>query len=388
MGTTPTGGDNRLIVASLALSMLLASLGTSIANIALPAMADAFAAPFHQLQGVVVSYLAGLTLTVVVAGRLGDIYGLRRTFLAGLCLFALASALCGVATSLWFLIAARAIQGAGAAFLMTLSMALLRETASEARTGRAMGLIGTVSALGTALGPSLGGLLLPAFGWRGVFLVQVPLAVLALFLAWASLPRISVSKLSRLVPLRQASARLLPNLLVNVLVAAVMMSTLVVGPFYLTYGLGLATSAVGLAMSVGPVISILTGVPSGRIVDRWGARPVVATGLAMLACGSLLLSLLPAAIGLAGYILAIVVLTPGYQMFQAGNNTAALADVPPDRRGLASGLLNLSRNLGLIVGASAMGAIFATGVGSEDFANASVSSLSQGLRLTFVVGGA
>jgi len=178
------------------------------------------------------------------------------------------------------------------------------------------------------------------------------------------------------------------NLVVNVLVAAVMMATLVVGPFYLTFGLGLAAPAVGLTMSVGPAVSILTGVPSGRIVDRWGSRPVATAGLAMLALGSLLMSVLPMAIGLAGYVVAVLVLTPGYQMFQAGNNTAALADVPANRRGLISGLLNLSRNTGLILGASAMGAVFAMGVGAEDFANASADALSHGMRLTFVVASA
>ena len=149
MESTPAGSANRGITAVLALSMLLASLGTSIANIALPALAGAFAAPFHAVQWVVVAYLAALTVSVVAVGRLGDRYGLRRMHLAGLALFAAASLLCGLAPSLWLLIAARALQGVAAAFLMTLSMALMRETAGDARLGRAMGLLGTVSALGT-----------------------------------------------------------------------------------------------------------------------------------------------------------------------------------------------------------------------------------------------
>lgn len=155
------------VTATLALSMGMASLGTSIANIALPALATAFAAPFPQVQAVVVAYLATLTVSVVIAGRLGDHYGLKPMLVVGLSLFLAASLLCAVAPTLWMLIGARAIQGIGAAFLMTLSMALMRQIASEARVGRAMGLLGTVSALGTALGPSLGGLLIPAVGWPG-----------------------------------------------------------------------------------------------------------------------------------------------------------------------------------------------------------------------------
>lgn len=178
----------RGLTITLALCMLLASLGTSIANIALPAMVEAFSAPFSQVQAVVVSYLAALTVSVLIAGRLGDSRGLKPMLVLGLAVFAVASLLCAIAPSLLPLIAARALQSVGAAFLMTLAMALMRQTASEGRVGRAMGLLGTVSALGTALGPSLGGLLIPMAGWRGVFWVQVPLAVLALTLAVAILP--------------------------------------------------------------------------------------------------------------------------------------------------------------------------------------------------------
>lgn len=384
--TIPQSARKAGTAATLALSMLLASLGTSIANIALPAMSQAFAAPFTEVQWVVVAYLAALTVSVVLVGRLGDRLGLRRVHLAGLGLFALASLLCALAPGLWLLVGARVLQGVAAAVLMTLSMALMRETAGEARIGRAMGLLGTVSALGTALGPSLGGLLLSFTGWQGIFLVQVPLALLALLLAVAFLPPDAVARAQRSERLRTAlDARLAPSLLVNVLVAAVMMTTLVVGPFYLGLGLGLNPAHVGLVMSVGPLISIVSGIPSGRIVDAWGTRPVLATGLGLLAAGAVMLSIVADRIGVAGYVLAIVALTPGYQLFQAANNTAALADVPGQRRGTVSGLLGLSRNLGLIAGASAMGAIFAIGVGTTDFATASPAAIAAGMRLTFAL---
>jgi len=383
-GAFPSDKAKRAVTTTLALSTLLASVGTSVANIALPALAKAFSAPFPHVQWVVVAYLAALTVTVVIAGRLGDRHGLKRMHVVGLGLFAAASLLCGLAPTLWLLIGARAVQGVGAAFLMTLSMAMMRETAGEARMGRAMGLLGAMSALGTALGPSLGGALIATTGWRGVFLAQVPLAALALILAVVSLPRGAAKKGARSPSLLEAlDKNLAPNLLVNLLVAAVMMTTLVVGPFYLGRGLDLSEALAGLVMSVGPVISIFSGVPSGRAVDAWGTRRVLAIGLVLLAAGAFLLSVLPNLIGVAGYMLAIVVLTPGYQLFQAANNTAALADVPEDRRGLVSGLLNLSRNVGLVLGASAMGAVFAFGVGADDFGQASPMAIADGMRLTF-----
>lgn len=376
------------ITVTLALSMLLASLGTSIANIVLPELASAFPAPFAQVQAVVVAYLAALTLSVVSAGRLADRYGAKNILLAGLALFASASLLCALAPDLWLLIAARALQGIGAAFLMTLAMTLMRQTASAARIGRAMGLLGTVSALGTALGPTLGGLLIPLAGWRAVFWVLVPLALLTLALAVSLLPNGSQRKSAQPSRLWSVMNReLLPSLLINLLVAAVMMTTLVVGPFYLGAALGLTTTQVGLVMSVGPLISIVSGVPSGHLVDAWGSRRVLVMGLLLLAAGSGLLALLPNAIGMVGYVLAIIVLTPGYQLFQAANNTAALAQTPSQQQGTVSGLLGLSRNLGLIVGASAMGAAFAAAVGTDAFALAPASAIAAGMRQTFLLAG-
>lgn len=382
-----SGRTNRILVTTLALSMLLASLGTSIANIALSTLAAVFSAPFHQVQWVVIAYLTTLTLSSVVVGRLADIHGLRRMHLAGLALFAAASLLCGLAPNLWLLVGARALQGIAAAVLMTLSMALMRETAGEARIGRAMGLMGTMSALGTALGPALGGILLGATGWRGIFLIQAPMALLALLLAITSLPHDAPQDRRRAPRGVWPGRGLRLNLLLNVMVAAVMMTTLVVGPFYLGLGLGLKEAVIGLVMAVGPAISILSGVPSGRMVDAWGDRPVLATGLALLAAGCLCLALLPAQLGVTGYVVAVIILTPGYQLFQAANNTGVLADAPKDQRGAVSGLLGLSRNIGLVLGASAMSAVFALTVGTGDVGQASPLAMARGMQLTFMLAG-
>lgn len=374
------------ITITLALSMLLASLGTSIANIALPTLAQAFSAPFTQVQAVVVAYLVALTISVVIAGQLGDRHGLKPMLMAGLALFAVASLLCGMATNLWLLISARGLQGIGAAFLMALSMALMRQTSSEAHIGRAMGLLGTVSALGTALGPSLGGLLIAVAGWRGIFWVQLPLATITLILAFAMLPDYPGKRNASSAHLWSVlNKSLAPNLIVNILIAAVMMATLVVGPFYLGLGLGLRETLVGFVMAIGPMISIISGVPSGRLVDSWGSARVLAIGLALLTAGTALLAILPNRIGVTGYVLSIIVLTPGYQLFQAANNTSALTDVSKDRRGTVSGLLSLSRNIGLIAGASFMGAVFAFGAGTENFVDAAPAAIAAGMRLTFLL---
>ncbi|HVY99490.1 MAG TPA: MFS transporter [Dongiaceae bacterium] len=442
--TPAQAASARGALACLSLCVLLSSLGISIANVGLPALAQAFGAPFQQVQWVVLAYLLASTTLIVGVGRLGDLMGRRRLLLLGILLFAAASALCGAAPALWLLIAARAVQGIGAASMMALAMALVGEIVPKARTGSAMGLLGTTSAVGTALGPSLGGVLLSSLGWPAIFLVNVPLALLALLAAARTLPidrrspqagparfdkagtlllaltlaayalamtlgrgRLDAANIAllsaaalgaALFVLVQAKAPsplirlsilrdpvLSASLVMSALVAAVAMSTLVVGPFYLARGLGLAAALVGLVMSVGPAVAALAGVPAGRIVDRFGASRVTVAGLAAMTAGAAALATLPAGLGVPGYVGPLVALTAGYALFQAANNTAVMAEVRPEQRGVVSGTLNLSRNLGLITGASVMGAVFAWGSAARDVATADAGSVAAGMRLTFAV---
>jgi MFS family permease len=371
---------------SLALAMLLSSLGTSIANVGLPALTRAFHASFQAVQWIVLAYLLANTTLLVSAGRLGDVIGRRRLLLAGVTLFTLASVMCALAPTLGLLVAARAVQGLGGAIMMALAIAMVADTVPKAETGRAMGLLGTMSAIGTALGPSMGGLLLAAFDWRAIFLINLPLGILTLVLAHRSLSADRPSPVTGALVIRLSVLRdpaLGASLVMSVLVSTVVMATLVVGPFYLSRALGLAAAWVGLAMSVGPVVAAIAGIPSGRAVDKLGARRVTLVGLGGLAAGAILLATLPAALGLAGYVGPLVIITSGYALFQTANNTAVMTDVRPDQRGVISGLLSLSRNLGLIAGASIMGAVFAFGSATADVATAAPDAVAAGMRLTF-----
>lgn len=405
------------ILASLSLCALLSSLGTSIANVALPALAQAFGTALPAVQWVVLAYLLAVSALVVAAGRLGDLVGRKRLLLAGILLFGLAAGLGAGAPALPVLIAARALQGAGAAAMMALTLAAVRDALPAAATARAMGMLGTVSAAGTALGPSLGGVLVDGFGWRAVFLVQAVLGVVALactarflpadlaaglrggarprfdhlgtlllaltlillvlamtpgaaprglFLALAAAGAmlfVSVERRSR-APLVDIGLFRDPVLAggfaMGLLATAVVMATLVVGPFYLSGVLGLGAGRMGLAMAAGPVIAAAAGVPAGRAVDRIGAGPAMLAGLLGMELGACLLWLFPPATT-GAYVASLSVLTAGYALFQAANNTAVMAGASAAGRGLVSGLLNLSRNLGLITGAAAMGAVFVRG---------------------------
>jgi EmrB/QacA subfamily drug resistance transporter len=434
----------RWVLGSLAICMLLPSLGTSIANVALPTLADVLEASFQQVQWVVLAYLLATTTSIVGVGRLGDIVGRRRLLMAGILLFTVASALCGVAPGLGSLIAARAAQGLGAAVMMALTMAFVGEAVPKARTGSAMGLLGTMSAVGTALGPTLGGVLIAGAGWRAIFFVNVPLGLLALMLVHRHLPaerrapmadRPAFDKLGTLVLALTLAAYALAmtmghgsfgrlnvawlvaaalgvalfvqveagaasplirltkfrdpvlsaSLATSALVSTVMMATLVVGPFYLARGLGLAPAAVGLAMSVGPIVAALTGMPAGRIVDRLGPQRMAIGGLVGMVLGCAALCMVATASGIAGYVMPIIVVTASYALFQAANNTVVMTDVAADQRGVVSGMLNLSRNLGLITGASAMGAVFTFASHAGGFMPARPDDIAIGMRATFGV---
>lgn len=440
------GRGVRPALAALSLSVLLPSLGTSIAGAGLPALARAFGASFPEVQWIVLAYLLAVTTLIVGAGRLGDLLGRRRLLLSGILLFTAASALCALAPTLWLLVAARAAQGAGAAVMTALTLAFVGETVPRAKTGRAMGLLGTMSAAGTALGPSLGGVLVAGPGWPAIFLVNVPLGLLTLSLVHRHLPadrppraagrapfdhlgttllaltlaayalavtsgrggsavpvavllaaavcgavlfvRVEARVAAPLIRLRTLrDPRLRGSLATSALVSTVMMTTLVVGPFHLAHGLGLGEALVGLALSAGPLAAALTGVPAGRLTDRFGAPRTTAAGLLAMAAGAAAPVILPARCGLAGYLAPMVVLTAGYAVFQTANNTGVMADVPADRRGVVSALLNLSRNLGLVTGASVMGAVFALASASGDVTTAPPAAVVTGMRITFAVAG-
>lgn len=345
---------------TLALATLLASLGVSSSTVTLPILAEDFTAPLSQVQWVILAYLIAITILITVAGWLGDHYGKRPVLITGLALYAIAAGICAAAPWLSLLILARALQGMGGAILMALPMAMLRDMIPANGIGRAMGVMGTMSAIGTALGPALGGVLIEMAGWRAIFAVLAGagfLGLAAIHFSPAGKPATRAKSPPVFLHMIHLKAGMGTGLLINLTVASVMMGTLVIGPFYLGHALGLTPALVGMVMSVGPVTSALSGVPAGRLTDRFGAYPMVRAGLAQMLVGLVCLAILPRVFGVAGYVMALILLTPGYQIFLAANNTAMTGAAPADQQGTVSGLLGLSRNLGLLAGT----ALFSTG---------------------------
>ncbi len=424
--------------------MLMPSLDTSIAHAGLPALAHSFNASFQEVQWIVLAYLLTITALIVSVGKLGDSIGRRRLLLIGIGMFTLASLLCGIAPTLWWLVLARAAQGLGAAMMMTLTMALASDILPQAQLGRALGLLGTMSAIGTTLGPSVGGWLITGFGWPMIFILNVPLGIINFLMALHTLPMDQREAKSHRAEFDIAGTLMLVGTLVayalamttghgqfgstnitlllaalggiggfvliearvtspliqmamfrdpvlsssltmSTLVSTVMMATLVVGPFYLTHALGLRSTLGGLALSAGPLIAALTGVPAGFLVDRFGAQRMAVIGLLGIAIGSSMLAIIPLSFGLVGYLLPITVLTANYALFQAANNTVLMTGLGQRQRGTISGLVSLSRNLGFITGTAVMGAIFAAASATTNSNPTDSAAIAIGMRTTFAV---
>ncbi|MEO0384713.1 MAG: MFS transporter [Pseudomonadota bacterium] len=441
--TAASGTGQRGVVATLAFSMLLASLGISIVAISLPDLVIAFDSTLAGAQWVILSYLLAITVTTVPIGRLSDEIGLKPVLLMGLSLFTLASIGCALAPNLWALVGLRAVQGMAAAALMTLPISAVRHLVPPEKTGSVMGLLGTVSAVGTALGPSLGGVLIDGFGWNSVFFalavggglttmlyaattragnhqnaasprrrqdvagLLLLVAVLGgysfamtvdafsapqFLLLVASLAgllifiRLEKHAANPIVDLRLFSQpALTTGALANTLVSTIMMATLIVGPFFLMFGLGLSNATSGLIMAIGPVTAAFSGVPAGRLTDRFGPSAMMVAGLMQMVAGALALAWLPVMFAVPGFIVAFMLLTPGYQLFLAAVNTHVLNGADAKQRGVVSGIMTLSRNLGFLTGASLMGALFAGAVGISDPSLASPDAIATGLTATYLV---
>jgi EmrB/QacA subfamily drug resistance transporter len=439
-----------LVLTGLSLAILLSQLGTNSINVGLPTLVETFSASFGAVQWVVVSYLLVVTALIVGVGRFSDQLGKKRLYLAGLIVFLAASVVCALAPNLTVLIAGRISQGLGGAVIMALSFAFVGEVFPKHRMGFAMGILSTMVSFGIALGPSLGSLALSTFGWRAVFWLNLPFGVLAYLLIDRALPAhldapkhvvpaarfdwsgtlllaatltayslamtfaggsgfdnrlvlqllagaaaglalfLAVQVKSSAPLLRLAMFRnylLSSSMLMSVLVYAVMMATLVLGPFFLAKACGLDTRSVGLIMTIGPLVAAVMGVPAGWCADKIGARLAMAIGLGLFTSGAFLMSLVSVAAGVATYVAAIVPISVGLAFFQTPNNTAVMADAHADQRGLVSGLLALARNLGLVTGASLMGALFAhavsTGASLASIATAAPDSVASAMQFTF-----
>jgi EmrB/QacA subfamily drug resistance transporter len=412
-----------VVFAILAVGIFMATLDTSIVNISLPTIAHFFSVPLSgAVEWVIIAYLvvtAGVLLTV---GRLADSVGRKPIWVAGLIIFTAGSALSGASVSLGMLIAARALQGLGGAFVLAISPAMLTSAFPANERGRALGLNAVIVALGVSVGPTLGGIITENFSWNWIFYVNVPLGIIgiiatlrvlresanqgrerfdpvgALLLAiglvtltlglsfgqqwgWNSPLLISTLVISALgfiglviveqrvsnpiidVVLLRSRVFLSANVsLILSFLALFAVSFLL--PFYLEELRGYSTLQAGLLLTPLALTIAVVAPFSGTLADRIGTRWLASAGLAIACVGLVFMSQLNAQSSTFDIIWRLVFTGVGQALFQSPNNSALMGAAPRGHQGSASGFLATGRVVGQSVSVALAGAIFASLGGS------------------------
>jgi EmrB/QacA subfamily drug resistance transporter len=426
----------RWVLTAVMIGSLMAGLDSSVSNAALPIIAQDLHADIASTQWVVLVYLLMTGAMALSAGRLGDMLGHRRIYMAGLAAFVIGSAACAFAPALGWLIAARACQALGAAMLVANSPAILTGAFPDHQRGRVLGLQATAIFVGLAIGPSIGGFLTLAYGWGAIFLINVPVGLAAILLvrqwvpsdaprtqshrepfdvagaaaftagvvllilsvnqwhAWGAtsplfLMCLSLGALSLVAfvwielhtPAPMLQLKLFANRQFSTPVASATLSfssafmMLFVLPFYLIQGRGLSAAQAGLVLTAVPIMMPIFAPLSGMVSDRVGARVPTTLGALVTAAGLFALSRVDLEAPIALVVGILVLVGIGGGLFTSPNMSAALGATSRERRGVASGVLATARSIGQVLGFGLGGAIFTMVVdGSGDALGASATA--------------
>jgi EmrB/QacA subfamily drug resistance transporter len=410
-------GNPWAILLTLSLGFFMTLLDLTIVNIAIPNMIEHLDASLDEVLWVVNIYILVLAVLLITAGRLGDLRGQRNMFIAGVALFTLASLACGISQNPAELIAARAIQGLGAAMLMPQTMALIIGTFPADRRGAALGVWGAVAGVATIAGPTAGGLLVAAFGWRWIFFVNLPIGILVLIMAVTLIPDTRLERRHRLdlggvlfataalfclvfaltegerfdwnagilaslggsvvllagFLLHQRSQQdgepLLPFALfrdrnfsimnfVGATVSIGMIGIFLPTVIYLQSVLGYSSLKAGLVMSVSSLLSIFLAPVAGPLSDRIGGKYILMTGLILYGAGTAwMVAIAEVGTDWPALVPSLIVAGVGIGCVFAPMATEAMRGVPPPLAGAAAGVNNTIRQVGSVVGSAAVGAV-------------------------------
>jgi MFS transporter, DHA2 family, methylenomycin A resistance protein len=346
-----------MLLALLCVGIFLVQLDVTVVNVALPAIRTGLQTSAAGQQWVVSGYMIVLAGLLLVCGALGDRIGHRRIVLAGLAVFGGASLVCGVAPNIELLLAARAVQGVGAALLLPGTLAVITDQyADKAARARAVGIWAGAGALALVAGPMLGGALVSGFGWRAVFLINLPIIAAALPLAWRIVPRRSSDHREARRRLRLGADFIGANVVAG-LMNLVGLGTLLALTLYLQEHLHQSALRAGLELV--PVLLPLAvlGPVSGRVTARYGPRLPMSFGLALGAIGSLSLLAVHPNSHYAAVIPVELCLGIGMGFLTAAVVHAAINALPTERAGLASGVNNTARQAVGAVGIAVYSAV-------------------------------
>lgn len=328
-------------------------------TVALPAIGRDLGADARTLPWVITSYLAALALFMVVAGRIADRFGRRRTFLCGIALFAAGSVLCAAAPNTSLLIVARFVQGMGGAVVQPLALGNTTRAVGDRRRGWAIGVLATVGTSFLVIGPLLAGLVLEVASWRWLFLVTLPVAAFAVAIGWRT---ITVSKGDpRRRPGGGLRALLRDPMLVGSLIALFAIEFAVFGvtvplALYLQHGLALGAFPAGVVIALAGIGTPLLSIAAGRAADRRGPRTLVLPGLVLALVGLLALVFLAPLGGVAVLLPGLLVFAIARPLVFTPAGTGPFLALGTDRRAFAAGLATEARQLGAVLGVALTGA--------------------------------
>ncbi|BCV23753.1 MFS transporter [Gelria sp. Kuro-4] len=400
--------DRWYILAAVLAGTIMGPVDGSVVNIALPTIATIFGADLGLVAWVSMSYLLVASSLLLTYGRLGDMYGYRPVYLTGLMAFVLTSALCGLSWNIHALIFFRALQAVGAGMTLAVAPAIITHAFPASERGRALGINAMSVAVGLALGPSLGGFLVDAVGWRSIFYINLPIGLVAFYFGWRLIPRhpgqrgqafdltgaalaffaltgilVAVSRgqtwgwlspfvlgslgaglvflvlflyTEQRVPQPMLNLGLFSNRLFSAANLAALCNfsaqyvMLFLTPFYLQNLLNYSPRAAGVVMTAFPLVTLFVAPVSGTLSDRFGTRLLSTMGAAI--CTLALWFMRGLGPGLSGRDVAwrLAIFGLGTGLFQSPNNSAVMGSVTRSHLGIASGTLATVRNVGMVLG--------------------------------------
>ena len=394
----------------------MSALDGSIVNISLPAIGSYFNIAITTVEWVVLSYLIIISSLLLTFGRLGDLYGHKKIYVIGFAIFTAGSLFCALSSSIIQLVIFRVIQAVGAGMLMSMGPAIITLYAPAERRGRYLGIIGISVSIALSAGPVLGGFLTTLFGWQSIFLINIPIGIIAFIWAIKVLPsakqaekypfdfkgaiilffaltfiifplslidRLGINNpimigsfvlgigLSMLFVFAELNTKhplfefsmfrsrifLMGNISLLLNFIAQFTVALII-PFYLIEFRNFSAAIAGLILIASPLVALVVTPLAGYLTDHYETRFISSGGMVLITAGLFLLGLLNKNSNIAYIVLCLAITGLGIGMFQTPNNYAIMSSVAPNRRGTASSMLATMRNLGMVFGASLSGSLF------------------------------
>ncbi|RZV39653.1 MAG: DHA2 family efflux MFS transporter permease subunit [Candidatus Acidulodesulfobacterium acidiphilum] len=405
------------ILSTVLVGATMSALDVSIVNVAMPTMEKGFQVNMAVIEWVAMAYMLTLTVFLPLFGRLADMFGRTKMYNTGFVVFTVGSALCGIAPNANFIIFSRVLQAVGAGLLQANSVAIITQAFPSNELGKAIGLQGSVQAIAMSIGPFVGGMIIAAIGWRWIFYVNVPIGIAGTFMALFILPssKANMKKKEKIdyfgISFFAAGLAFLvlavnegtklgwssPIIITYFVIAAVFLplfvyteikvehpmidlklfkkwgfsagnvtgmlsyyvlfAVLFLMPFYLENLLHYNAAATGSLLTPIPLSMAIIAPFAGAISDKVGSRIMTTLGMFVCAIATLLLSFLGNSVNIYMLIFDFIILGVGMGIFTPPNNSAIMLSAPPERLGVAGGILNMMRALGLIFGVAISGLI-------------------------------